>query len=279
MIRLTKLIVSLCVAGIDQFMQSIRRIAGGRPRRHLVILYYHAVRAESRKKFAWQLDELSRISTPTDAETIAQDAQATRYTAVTFDDGFESVLDNALPELKVRGIPCTIFVPTGCIGRPPQWIESAHYDAEERIASEEVWRTLSANPLVHIGSHSVSHPNFALIDDARALAELSESKKSLERMLGREVNSFSFPHGAYTPGSINLARQCGYDRVYTIEPELLPLPCSEFVVGRVRVEPHDWQLEFRLKVLGAYRWMIRASAVKRFMRDSLRAGRSRVIQE
>jgi hypothetical protein len=38
---------------------------------------------------------------------------------------------------------------------------------------------------------------------------------------------------------------------------------DEFVTGRIDVQPTDWQIEFRLKVLGAYRWLPHAFAVKR----------------
>jgi hypothetical protein len=30
---------------------------------------------------------------------------------------------------------------------------------------------------------------------------------------------------------------------------------EEFLSGRVKAEPTDWPLEFRLKLLGAYRWL------------------------
>jgi peptidoglycan/xylan/chitin deacetylase (PgdA/CDA1 family) len=130
---------------------------------------------------------------------------------------------------------------------------------------------------VRIGSHSVSHPNFRLLDDEQARRELAESKADLEKITGRQVRSFSFPHGAYTARCLTLARQCGYAQVYTIAPGLTKAPRDEFIVGRVCADPSDWPIEFRLKALGAYLWMVWASAFKRGLRNRLH-GRHRQVQ-
>jgi peptidoglycan/xylan/chitin deacetylase (PgdA/CDA1 family) len=272
-IRLIKLLISFSVAFADRIPTAIRRSLGRQPTTACVVLYYHAIRAAARPQFAWQMDELKRLSVPVDIEGRQALPKGRRYAAVTFDDAFMSVVENALPELRARKIPCTIFVPTGSIGHHPSWIGPSHEDAAEVVAPAEVLRTIAAQPLVRIGSHSVSHPDFRRLDDGQARDEFIGSKATIEEISGREVTSFSFPHGAYTPRSLDLARQCGYARVFTIDPLQLGDHREGFAVGRVRVEPHDWPIEFRLKVLGAYRWMARASALKRYLLGIVRGDR------
>lgn len=80
---------------------------------------------------------------------------------------------------------------------------------------------------------------------------------ALEEILGEPVRLFSFPHGKCNRDSIRLAKEAGYDRVFTIEPVFAFAEPQEFVTGRVSVSLDDWPWEFRLKVLGAYRWMAR----------------------
>ena len=48
---------------------------------------------------------------------------AARVVAVTFDDGYDSLLRYALPILDELGLPATVFMPTGLIGRdrPMSW--------------------------------------------------------------------------------------------------------------------------------------------------------------
>ena len=277
-LRLVKLLISLSVACVDWVSAAIRRLFGGQPATECVVLYYHAVRAAERRQFASQMDALARLSVPVDIEDTEPLPKGRRYSAVTFDDAFISVVENALPELRARRIPCTIFVPTGSIGRHPSWIGPSHEDAGEVVASAEVVRTIADQPLVRIGSHSVSHPDFRRLDDGQARDEFTRSKATLEEILGREVKSFSFPHGAHTQRSLDLARQCGYARVFTIDPVQLTDPREGFAVGRVRVEANDWPIEFRLKALGAYRWMSRASALKRDLLGIVRGGRVQVPQ-
>jgi len=275
--RMVKLAVSLLVAGGDWLSALIARSGGRQPASYCVVLYYHAVRAKDRQRFAAQMDVLASIAVPVDLEGSGDLPAARRYAAVTFDDAFVSVVVNALPALRARGIPSLIFAPTGAIGGRPTWIEAAHHDGSEVVASAELLRSVSDQPLVRIGSHSVSHPNFRRLDDAQARQELADSKAELERITGRQVRSFSFPHGAYTERSLSLARQCGYTQVHTIAPALTRAPREAFVIGRVSVDPGDWPIEFRLKALGAYRWMVWASAFKRRLRDRLH-GRRRQVQ-
>lgn len=277
-LRIIKLLISLAVASGDWVAAAFRRPLGGQLSSQCVVLYYHAIRAGARRRFAAQMDELARLSVPVDIDGTEPVLAGRRYSAVTFDDAFMSVVDNALPELRARRIPCVIFVPTGSIGRHPTWIGPSHDDAAEVVATAEVLRAVAAEPLVRIGSHSVSHPDFRRLDDMEARAELSGSKAALERILGCEITSFSFPHGACTGRSLDLARECGYMRVFTIDPVPLMDPRKGFSVGRVRVEPDDWPIEFRLKALGAYRWMARASAIKRELVGIVRGGRVRVSQ-
>jgi peptidoglycan/xylan/chitin deacetylase (PgdA/CDA1 family) len=277
-LRLIKLLVSLSVAWADRVSAAIRRLLGGQPTTECVVLYYHAIRAAARERFASQMDELARLSVPVDIEDGEPLSEGVRYSAVTFDDAFMSVVENALPELRARKIPCMIFVPTGSLGRYPSWIGASHEDAAEIVASAEVVRMIADEPLIRIGSHSVSHPDFRRLDDGQAMEELTGSKATLEEILGREVKSFSFPHGAHTPRSLDLARECGYTRVFTIDPVRLRNPREAFAIGRVRVGPQDWPIEFRLKALGAYRWMARASAMKRQLLGAVRGGRVRAPQ-
>jgi peptidoglycan/xylan/chitin deacetylase (PgdA/CDA1 family) len=269
--RILKLAISILIGCIDWFGASLRGLLGFQNKPRCVVIYYHAVRTKFRHNFAWQMGELARLTTPIDLEDVGTLSAGMRYSAVTFDDGFVSVLENALPVLESLGIPCVIFVPTGCLGSHPRWIESAHHDGSETIATSEMIHALSSRPLVRIGSHSVSHPDFRTLEDRLAIEELSSSKDALERITGLRVESFSFPHGAYMQRSLTLAQQCGYARVYTIEPSQLS-SVDGFSIGRVRVEPYDWKIEFRLKVRGAYRWMVHASAMKRKLKASLGRG-------
>lgn len=262
--RLVKVGISMGVRCWDLLRSPLNRCLGRSPLPgHAVVLYYHAIRAEHRARFASQLDDLVRLAEPVRAESLVSIGPAQHQAAITFDDGYVSVLENAVPEMKKRNIPFTLFVPTGCLGKRPSWVQNPnHAFWEERVMSEDELRAIAPEPLATVGSHSVTHPAFHKLTRSQAEFEFIQSKTDLEAILGREVSLFSFPHGSHNAALDQQARQSGYRRVFTAEAG--NIPCTDgFIMGRVPVEPDDWRLEFRLKVKGAYRWQYHVQAVRK----------------
>ena len=254
--RLIKLLISLAVRGWDIGRTSVLRVARLEPPSVCVVLYYHGVGATQRERFARQMDELLRLSKPIRADLRGAPDGGQCYCAVTFDDGFVSVLENALPELERRHIPATMFVPTGSMGGKPSWIKDPAASANhEVVLSAAQLASLKERKLVTIGSHSVSHPDLREVGEAEADRELRESKADLEAIFGRRVTLFSFPHGTYDERLIELAKAAGYEQAFTIESRPAALSGDGFVIGRISASPDDWGLEFKLKLLGAYRWL------------------------
>lgn len=253
--RAIKVALSLLVWLSDRLGDFLSRLTGRPAKERTVILYYHAVPADQRGLFARQMDLVRSIATPVHADPRRRTPGAGLRIAVTFDDGFVSVVENALPELRERGIPFTVFFPTGSWGTRPGWIrDSRHPSWHERVLSREELVKFAADPLVTIASHSINHPNFLRLEPAQADTEFRESRAALEEVLRQPVDLFSFPHGAHDADLVRRAYQAGYIGVYTVEPSFAPQANGRFVAGRVATNPDDWPLEFRLKASGAYRW-------------------------
>ncbi|HEV8586861.1 MAG TPA: polysaccharide deacetylase family protein [Methylomirabilota bacterium] len=62
--------------------------------------------------------------------------------------------------------------------------------------------------IVEIGSHTAHHPLLPALDDAEQAAEIGESRRWLERRLGRPVELFAYPNGAYDARAVARAREC-----------------------------------------------------------------------
>jgi peptidoglycan/xylan/chitin deacetylase (PgdA/CDA1 family) len=75
--------------------------------------------------FRWQMKLLAdRFNVmPLDAalEALAAHRIPARAVAITFDDGYRSTHDLALPVLKEFGLPATVFVTTGCMSEGNMW--------------------------------------------------------------------------------------------------------------------------------------------------------------
>lgn len=270
--RYIKIAVSACVLMGLTAAATIRRLFGSDRQPYLTILYYHGLPKARLASFEQQMGLLARrarvVAADWEGDGPDRSSADHRYiVAVTFDDAFESVLDNALPVLATHGFHCTIFVPSGCLGQPPSWKMEANEDCAERVADAE---QLSRSPsdLVTIGSHTVTHPHLTELSTETARHELITSMQDLTVLTGRCVRLLAFPYGDHDDAIVELCRSSGYRYVYTIQPIPIRLGAGEFVRGRIAVDPTDGPLEFLLKLSGSYRWLPVVSAVKRKLRPS-----------
>jgi hypothetical protein len=205
LVRLGKLAVSLVYHAGDAAGFWLARLSGGRPRPICSILYYHAV--EDRERFGRQMDVVRRWTRPISVARPEPMTAGARYSAITFDDGMLSVLENALPELERRRIPCTIFVVPGALGSVPAWLRNPDYYRRSARVMTAQEMLAARSDLVTFGSHTMTHPDLTRVGEAQAYAELRDSKVELERLLGEPVGTFSFPHGAHDDGIVALCRQ------------------------------------------------------------------------
>jgi peptidoglycan/xylan/chitin deacetylase (PgdA/CDA1 family) len=235
-----------------------------------VVLMYHSVKRHEREQFARQMDHLMSVGTAVAAD-FEQAADGRRYIAVTFDDGYLSVLENAWPILHDRRIPATVFAPTQYLGLKPGWIrDEGHRDAQERVLTADELREIRRLGGV-IGSHGVSHRPLPRLAPAEALAELTESRTNLENLLGERISLFALPYGAASSDVLRLALDAGYRRVFLSVPRHADTAMARAHIGRVYVTPTDWSLEFHLKVRGYYQWLPSAIAAKGRFKSILRA--------
>jgi peptidoglycan/xylan/chitin deacetylase (PgdA/CDA1 family) len=268
-------LIRLLVSGMLALGRAlITRIFRGRPPGSCVVVNYHSIGAGSKARFLRQLDLLQRLTRPVPAaREMALDGDV-RYVAITADDAFCSFLQNGLPELCRRRIPILLFVPTGYLGRRSAWEDyGGENKVGEEVASADDLKRMAEFDTVDFGSHSVNHPDLALLSENEARKELRDSKEFLEELIGREVTAVSFPYGSYGARELRLAREVGYKFCFDSTPQSLVSSTPAGLIGRVSVQPTDWDIEFKLKISGAYRWVRWASLFKRRMVSWLRPNR------
>lgn len=129
--------------------------------------------------------------------------------AITFDDGYADNLYTALPILEEFGLPATIFVMPGAFF----WQDRTKEEDRGRNLTKEELLKLADHPLVEIGAHTMTHPNLAKISAERQQEEIAESKKTLERILGKRAELFAYPFGskdAFTEETEKIVRKNGF---------------------------------------------------------------------
>lgn len=124
-----------------------------------------------------------------------------RYVLLTFDDGHGSNL-RAAEMLEREGMSATFFLTRDATQR-------------EGFLKEPEIRELARS--MDVGCHGVTHRSLLKMGRAKAEAELAESKRWLEDVIGRPVTSFSAPGGDIDGHLCRRARELGYRLVGTSE--------------------------------------------------------------
>ena len=174
-----------------------------------------------------------------------------RVLAVTFDDGYRSVLDRALPVLSRLGVPATVFVPTDFPGGGPMawpgidgWLGTEHEPELVPLSWDDLRGLAGAG--WEIGSHACSHPHLTRLGDAELERELVESRRRLEAELGVACRSLAYPYGDHDDRVLAAAAAAGYEAACTV-PRRLTAP-APLAWPRVGVYHGNGRLAFRAKV-------------------------------
>jgi peptidoglycan/xylan/chitin deacetylase (PgdA/CDA1 family) len=169
----------------------------------------------------------------------------TRYIVITVDDGYETSLQ-AADLLERHGFRATFFLTRERCLKKLGFIRAPDIRALRA-------RGFSA------GTHGTTHRALTFLPREQCVAELAESKRWLEDVIGEEVRYMAAPGGFVNARVINLAYECGYTLVGTCNewmnsPETMALPCT---VNRVNIRRHFTLADFRRIVENDFRFCLR----------------------
>ncbi len=252
--RIVKLLLSVAYLPLAELRFRLGVSSGSSRTGQVIVLMYHSVPTGGLPRFIRQVETMAGMGRIIPLEQLDGGVEGNRLFAITFDDGFRSTVQNGLSFLAERGVPATLFFPSGCLGKNPPWVtDPSHPYAGETLIEEDELRNLP--PGVTVGSHGVSHRRLTGASAPEARRELADSKGTLERITGKPVRFLAFPFGAYDVGILSLARDSGYEKVFAAEPLADRRPETGFLFGRLDISPRDWPVESWLKLRGAYNWL------------------------
>jgi peptidoglycan/xylan/chitin deacetylase (PgdA/CDA1 family) len=76
-------------------------------------------------------------------------------------------------------------------------------------------RTAAAQEAITFGSHTVDHTRLGLAEEGEIRRQLALSKESIERRTGKECRYFCFPSGSFSPLSLSVLKEFGYEAAVT----------------------------------------------------------------
>ena len=146
---------------------------------------------------------------------------------LTFDDGYASIADNALPVLNNRGMSAIVFLITDAIGRDDSWDVRILGRGRPMMTWTQVREWSGAGFI--FGSHTRSHRDLTALTPRRLREELVDSKDEIQNRIGSHVSFLSYPFGRHNKRVREAARLAGYEAAYAIAG----IPGNPYAIPRV----------------------------------------------
>jgi peptidoglycan/xylan/chitin deacetylase (PgdA/CDA1 family) len=114
--------------------------------------------------------------------------------AITFDDAFRNLLDDAIPTLARLRLPASIFVVSDYCGRSNNWaVQPGKTIPHLPLLT---WEELAAlPPLISLGAHTMTHRPLTRLSQKECEQELAGCRLQMEQRLKRPVRWLAYPYG------------------------------------------------------------------------------------
>ncbi len=179
------------------------------PRGHGVVLCYHLIGADTGsevdlplRSFRAHLDWLMEQVDVVPIRDVLTRGPNLRV-ALTFDDAFQNFSTTAWPELRDRGLPAMLYVPTGFVsGESACPLTGCDLPA---CTWEELGRMQEEG--LDLGSHTHTHPNLRRLSLAAVHDELGQAKGRMNDELGLDIEDFCYPQAKHSPSVVSAVAQ------------------------------------------------------------------------
>jgi peptidoglycan/xylan/chitin deacetylase (PgdA/CDA1 family) len=203
--------------------------------------------------FAWQMKMLRVLGyqglSMRDLEPYLRGEKAGKVVGLTFDDGYQNNVENALPVLQRNGFTATCYGVSDLIGGTNAWDHGKV--AEKQLMTRQDWRTWQ-DAGMDVGSHTRSHAKLTALSTEQARDEIVRSKQELEHVIGGEVRHFCYPYGWYSPEHAAMARDAGYASATTTHRGRVHSGDDPYTLRRIMVARATNPIQFFMKIATAY---------------------------
>ncbi len=181
---------------------------------------------------------------------------------VTFDDGYRSVHDLALPLLCDMGVPATVFVCSGLLGRTSTWMRDM--PQEPLVTADQVLAMKTAG--FDIGLHGFDHTLLPGLCPGKLEEQTLGAARTLAAVTGEWPRAFAYPAGAHDALARAAVAATGIEVGFATHQG-----SGRYGVRRIDVNSTDTSRSFRIKVSPGYPLIRRAAGALPGLRPTLHA--------
>jgi peptidoglycan/xylan/chitin deacetylase (PgdA/CDA1 family) len=184
-----------------------------------------------------------------------------KVVGITFDDGYENNLTNAMPILNKYGFSSTCYAVSGLLGKTNVW--DAHLGIPQvplmDFGSLRKWTQGGQE----VGSHTHAHLNLLSVDDETCRQEIVRGKSALEAATGAPARHFCYPYGRYARAHAAITKDAGFQTATTTRRGRCLQEDDLFELPRVSIVRSTNLAQFWLKVATSYEDLRGKRAVQR----------------
>ncbi|MGA1800740.1 polysaccharide deacetylase family protein [Rhizobium sp. HT1-10] len=170
-----------------------------------------------------------------------------KVVAITFDDSYANVHENALPVLRECGFTATNFVVANQIGGRNEWDLPLGVAPSPCMDLAQLRDWIAAGN--EVGSHTMDHARLPELSTEAAWNQIFLSRMTLEDTIQCEVSAFCFPYGDQLPVHRDLAVEAGYSVATTTSRRRAMKLDDPFGLPRLTIRRNDTWLHFLRKCL------------------------------
>lgn len=149
--------------------------------------------------------------------------------AITLDDGYQDNLRIAVPIFKKFDIVPTLFM----IANSTK-VNRREVANTLPLLSDNELRALVRNGW-EIGCHTSTHAYLNTTDSTILKEEINDSKKTLEKKIGKTIDVFSYPRGYYNSQVIQKVRSANFKYAFTVNGGIVN-KTNRFTISRIPIE-------------------------------------------
>ena len=186
-----------------------------------------------------------------------------RSFVITFDDGYQTVYDEAFPVLQRYGMSATVFLTVGeketvkPAGRLPS-LEGRSMLAWHEIQEMQRWG-------IDFGVHTLTHPDLTRLSFDQLETEVCDSKSIIEDALSVKAVSFAYPYGYYDRRSREIVRQ-HFACACSVKLGLITARSDLYTLERVDAYYLRTDRLFDVMLTRLFPWYIRVRSIPRRIR-------------
>ncbi|AMT95090.1 hypothetical protein A2T55_16370 [Brevibacterium linens] len=162
---------------------------------------------------------------------------------LTFDDGYSSILQNAVPILAGLRMTGICYVCPGLLGGQSTWMDkTSRHDLMDVAELSEV-----VDAGIALGVHSHDHSSMDKLNFTDLKKHTVDARALLEERVGVHAKSFAYPYGNHNPTARQAVSSAGFECAFAIYET-----SGRWALPRVDINSLDTPRTFRLKLQSIY---------------------------